>query len=263
MRHPILSIAAVGMAAIVLAGRARDDGRAGAVLLASEASATEVGATGGAGAAVAAPRKGRVVETMNSGGYTYVLVDDGAAKIWAAAPELKVAVGEQVVLSSGVPMADFHSKTLNRTFDVVYFVDRIEVTRGDSAGKPTGNAPSAPTGHGSPASSVGAVDLSNVAKAEGGYRVAELYADKSSLAGKEVLVRGKVVKVTTGVMGKTWIHIRDGSGDADTNDLTVTTSTVANIGDTVLARGKLGVDRDFGFGYKYAIIVEDAVVTNK
>ncbi len=207
-------------------------------------------------------KTGKVVETMNSGGYTYVLVDDGSKKIWAAAPQVAVAVGDEVILPEGTPMSNFFSKTLNRTFDVVYFVAGIQVVGGKSANEPAVSAP-AVSAHGAaaPAAAGAAVDVSNIEKAKGGYRVAELYAGKATMVGKEVLVRGKVVKANPGVMGKNWIHVRDGSGAAGTDDLTVTTSATATLGNTVLVRGKLGADRDFGAGYRYDIIIEDAVVT--
>ncbi len=73
--------------------------------------------------------KAKVLETMNSGGYTYVKVDVGGGPVWAAAPEIKVKAGQTVNVAAGMPMANFHSKTLNRTFDVVYFVPKIEVEK--------------------------------------------------------------------------------------------------------------------------------------
>ncbi len=197
---------------------------------------------------------GKVVETMDAGGYTYVRVDDGPKKIWAAAPQFKVKVGDQVVLPQGMPMTDFYSKTLHRTFEVVYFVADVQVLGSDSARDKITAAHAA--GHASAA----AVDLSNIKKAPGGQTVAELFANKASLAGKEVVVRGRVVKFTPAVMGKNWIHVRDGTGDAGTNDLTVTTSTEAEVGKTVLVRGKLSTDKDYGAGYRYDIVIEDATV---
>jgi predicted small lipoprotein YifL len=80
------------------------------------------------------------------------------------------------------------------------------------------------------------VDLAGIAKAEGGQTVAEVYAGKDALAGKPVTVRGKVVKLNTGIMGRNWLHVRDGSGTEGTNDLTVTTQStpLPKVGDTVL-----------------------------
>jgi hypothetical protein len=76
-----------------------------------------------------------------------------------------------------------------------------------------------------------------------------------------VKVRGKVVKYNSGIMGKNWLHIQDGSGAAGSNDLTVTTSANTKVGDTVLVAGVLSANKDFGSGYKYALIVQDAKVT--
>ena len=106
------------------------------------------------------------------------------------------------------------------------------------------------------------VDLSGIAKADGGKTVAELYAEKDQLTGQKVTVRGKVVKTNAGIMDKNWLHVRDGSGAEGTNDLTVTTSgELPKVGDTVLVTGALTLNKDFGMGYQYPVIVEDATVT--
>jgi hypothetical protein len=116
--------------------------------------------------------------------------------------------------------------------------------------------------HPMPATDAAPVDLSGIAKADGGKTVAEVFAEKDALAGKPVTVRGKVVKANSGIMGKNWIHVRDGSGSDGTNDLTVTTTTAQpNVGDTVLVTGPVSLNKDFGMGYQYDVIVEDAQVT--
>ncbi|HQR24494.1 MAG TPA: hypothetical protein PK163_06880 [Steroidobacteraceae bacterium] len=106
------------------------------------------------------------------------------------------------------------------------------------------------------------VDVTGIAKAEGGQTVAEVYAGKDALAGKSVTVRGKVVKLNTGIMGSNWLHVRDGSGAEGTNDLTVTTksTTMPKVGDVVVVTGTVVLDKDFGMGYQYPVIVEDAEV---
>jgi hypothetical protein len=105
------------------------------------------------------------------------------------------------------------------------------------------------------------VDLSNIAKAEGGKTVAEVYAEKDQLAGQKVSVRGKVVKTNPRVMGKNWVHVRDGSGAEGTNDLTVTTKAeLPRAGDLVVISGTVAANKDFGMGYAYPVLVEDAEV---
>lgn len=204
-------------------------------------------------------KSGTVVETMNSGGYTYVQVDTGTEKIWAAAPEFKVAVGDAVIVPEGMPMANYHSKTLDRDFDVVYFVNSILV-----GGEQAAAGQTMPEGHPPlTAQTEGAddIDFSGLQKAEGGKTVAEVFSDKAELAGKEVAVRGKVVKFSPQIMGKNWIHVQDGTGNEGANDLTVTTDATAKVGDTVKVSGVVTTDKDFGYGYKYDVILEDAKIT--
>lgn len=95
------------------------------------------------------------------------------------------------------------------------------------------------------------------------YKVEEIYAKKDNLKGKKVTVRGEVVKFNERIMGKNWLHIRDGSGKQGTNDLTATTNDTAKVGDKVTVTGVLSVDKDFGGGYKYQIILEEATVNVK
>jgi hypothetical protein len=198
---------------------------------------------------------GNVEETMNSAGYTYVLVNTGTDKVWAAAPEFAVQVGDPVIVPEGMPMANYHSKSLDRTFDMVYFVDGVMV-----GGEQMMGEPKMPEGH--PVVQVDkTVDLSGIKKVEGGKTVAEVFAGKDQLNGKTVAVRGKVVKFSPEIMGKNWIHLQDGTGNEGTNDLTVTTASAAKVGDTVTVKGTVVANKDFGFGYKYDVIMEDAAIT--
>lgn len=296
MRHTFL-LSLVGMVSVTLVACAARQTTAQASAPATSGESgphTGVMGTGAAGtnAAAVGSTTGKVTETMNAGPYTYVQVDDGTKKIWAAAPQFTVAVGDTVVVPEGAPMPNFYSKTLNRTFDLVYFVGGIKVIGGKSAkgpvAKPHGGAELGATdgtadqvavahgaaahggaghgaagGHGAPGSAAPnvALDFSNIQKADGGHTVAELFANKAALAGKEVVVRGRVAKFTPEVMGKNWIHLQDGTGSAGTNDLTVATSATAAVGNLVLVRGKLTTDRDLGFGYHYDVIIDDAAVT--
>jgi hypothetical protein len=216
------------------------------------------------GAAPAQPASaavtGKVVETMDAGPYTYVLVDAGGKQTWAAGPKTTVAVGDTVSLPAGNLMKNFKSTTLGRTFELIYFVPAIQVTTSGGGAKPAPAAAQPPPGINP---TIAAIDLSNIKKAEGGYTVAELFANKDALAGKEVAVRGRVVKFNPSIMGKNWLHLRDGTGAPGTNDVTVTTAATATIGSLVLVRGKLGTDEDFGFNYKYPILIEDAAVTSE
>jgi hypothetical protein len=193
-------------------------------------------------APASAPSKsGKVVETMDAAGYTYVQVDTGAEKIWAAAPQFAVKVGDDVIVPEGMPMPNYHSKTLERDFDVV-----------------SGRQP--PTSSGAPVVEKTTLDLSGITVVEGGQSVADIYSKQDELVGKPVKVRGKVVKYNGGIMGKNWLHVQDGTGENGSNDLPVTTKDTVKVGDTVVISGVLVKDRDFGYGYAYSVLVEDADV---
>lgn len=106
------------------------------------------------------------------------------------------------------------------------------------------------------------IDLSGIARAEGGKTVAEVFEQKDALAGTSVTVRGKVVKANAMILDRNWLHIRDGSGAEGTNDLTVTTSAgLPAIGATVVVTGTLALDQQFGMGYQYPVVLEEATVT--
>lgn len=207
---------------------------------------------------------GKVVETMNAASYTYVLIDTGAKKSWVAAPQFAVKVGDSAAIADAMPMKNYQSKTLNRTFDVVYFTGNISVNGAPAA--PSTTAPIAapstaalPPGQRTmPAKT--APDLTGIKRAENGQTVAEVITGKTKFAGRPIAIRARVVKYNAQILGKNWLHIRDGSGAPGTNDLTVTTTATAKVGDLVLVTGKLGTDRDFGSGYKYPLIIEDATV---
>lgn len=196
---------------------------------------------------------GKVVETMSSGGYTYALIEKGDKKIWVAVPQTKIAKGQTVTFLPGAEMANFQSKTLNRTFDKIIF--SAGVAPGESS---HGAAASAP----SKGAIVASPEKVKVEKASGpnAYTVEEIYKNIESLDKKTVSVRGKVVKVSTGIMNVTWIHLQDGSGDPKkgSHDLVVTTGENAEVGTIITATGTIAKDKDFGSNYKYKVIMEKA-----
>lgn len=193
---------------------------------------------------------GPVTETMDAGGYTYVLIETVDGAKWAAGPPTPVEIGQVVRIVESFPMKDFTSDTLDRTFETIYFCSSIEAAdvSGDSA-----------QSHMSADASASSGDI--VAKAAGGQTIAEAITGKDKFIGKEILIRARVAKFSADIMGKNWMHLRDGSGSEGTNDLTVTTSASAAVGDVVLMKGILTADKDFGYGYKYDLIVEDAEVS--
>jgi len=202
------------------------------------------------------PLKGEVLETQNVEGYTYLRLKTAQGEAWAAVPTSTVKKGAQVTIGNPVVMQNFESKTLKKTFDKIVFGQVVEP--GAPLASPPGAAPAAP------AAAPVAGPMIKVAKATGAdaKTVAEVVAGKATLTGKTVVVRGQVVKVNSGILGKTWLHLQDGSGSAvnGTNDILVTTKDGAAVGDVVQAKGTVRTDVTVGPGYAYAVLIEDAVV---
>jgi hypothetical protein len=221
--------------------------------------APEIKATKSQPASDSSSLTGKVVETMNSGGYSYVCLEKEGKKTWVAVPEMKVAVGQQISLQPGQEMVNFTSKSLGRTFDSIIF-----------SGGPTSASQSASSNEkgvkkaaGSKAASPIAKDI-KVAKATGpdAYTVGEIFEKRTALHEKTAVVKGKVVKVSAGIMGKNWIHLQDGTGDPKqgTNDLVATSDESPSLGDVITVKGTVFKDKDFGSGYKYAVIMEKASI---
>lgn len=194
---------------------------------------------------------GKVVDTMDASGYTYAEVDTGEMKVWGAARITPLKIGDMIAFSTNMPMQNFHSKSLKRDFSVVYFVDRFITDKVVSAG----SNPVSASPHANIKQKQAAKPVKGIRKVKGGNTIAEIYANKASLKGKTIRVRGQVSKFTASVMGKNWLHIRDSSG---LQDLTVTTDNKAVIDDIVVIKGKLGLDKNFNYGYVYPVIVEEA-----
>lgn len=205
---------------------------------------------------------GKVLETMDSGGYTYVhLQKKDGEKVWVACAATPVKVGSQISFKGGTEMFNFESKTLKRKFDKIVFADS-PVSDAAAKGAVTYKGKSA-TG-GSKAAVTTKDTKISVPKATGAnaYTVQEIFANSAKLNKKKVVIKGKVVKVSAGIMGRNWIHIQDGTGSQAKKDhnLVCTSKDMAEVGDIVTVSGILAKDRDFGGGYKYAAIVEESAV---
>jgi DNA/RNA endonuclease YhcR with UshA esterase domain len=235
-----------------------------------------------AAALAGSPIKGKVLEVQSAGGYTYLRIKHEQGKIWVALPESKVESGQEVVVSPGMMMKSFESKALNKTFDIIIFSSGL-IDKAHMAAAP-GNPHAAHTAHdahdeqgtktkkvsdaeleklsGGSARAVVPANEIKIDKAEGdnARTVEECFAKAEELNGKTVQVHGKVVKFSPMIMGKNWIHLQDGTGDSEkkTHDLVVTTSDETKKGEVITIQGILHKDKDFGAGYRYDAIIEEA-----
>jgi hypothetical protein len=204
------------------------------------------------------PHVGKVAETMNSGGYTYILLQTKTKMFWVAIAETKVELGQEVVLAPGMEMVDFHSKSLDRTFDTIIFSEGLITQGGSVAGQGAGTPQEKTLGSEGAKPAAKENIKSEKAAGENAYTVAELFEKRKELDNQDIVLKGEVVKVTARIMNKNWLHIQDGTGSAQdgTNDIVVTTMDLPSVGDNVTVKGVLFSDKDFGSGYRYDAIVE-------
>lgn len=199
---------------------------------------------------------GKVVETMTGGGYTYVHLEKDEVKAWAAFPPMTFAVGQEISSVDCMPMMDFQSKALNRSFDKIMFCNSVlkpaeaELMKKKS----TGSNVAVPE-------STEKIVVEKI-QGENVFTIDQCYAQISALNSKPVTVRGKVMKVSPRIMGRNWIHLQDGTGNASkkTNNLVVTSKDLPKVGEMITVSGIIAKDRDFGSGYKYSVIIEGATV---
>ncbi|MBI3375666.1 MAG: nucleotide-binding protein [Betaproteobacteria bacterium] len=200
----------------------------------------------------AAPVKGEVLEVRDVETYTYLRLKTKDGETWAAVPKTAVKKGAEITIENALLMTNFESKSMKKTFDRIVFGSLADTGGADMTaaharlGKPV---------------DVGDV---KVPKASGpdARTVAEIVTGKDTLKDKTVLVRGKVVKFNSQILGRNWIHLRDGSGSAsdNTHDVLVTTKDQAKIGDVVVAKGVVHTDKDLGSGYSYKVLIEEATL---
>ena len=197
--------------------------------------------------------QGEALEVIDVDAYTYVRLKTAEGEKWVAVTRATIRKGEAITVDEASLMPNFESKTLNRKFDRIWFGKL-----GGAAGKQA-RADANPHGSSQPVAAT-----EKVAKATGAdaKTVAEVFGGKSALKDKSVTVRGKVVKVNAGVMGKNWLHLQDGSGKAadKTHDLIVTSLEMANVGEVVSAKGTVRTDVKLGAGYAYDVLVENATL---
>lgn len=229
---------------------------------------------------------GTITETMNSGGYTYMLVELSSGQSnWVAIPESAVEKGSTVDFYEGMVMEKFPSHTLDRTFETIIFSPGLANNKKESphaaptqpedsfaaaveAEKNADNStlPVAIGGQESGGSLAAIVpfeklDIEKVS-ANNGYTIEEIFSKAKILDGQQVSVRGKVLKFSPMIMGRNWIHIQDGTGNAMKNehDLVITTQDSVEEGAIIVVDGVLAADKDFGAGYHYPVIIEDAKI---
>lgn len=189
-------------------------------------------------------------EVLNTDKYSYIRVKEGAEEHWIAIAKRDIKIGAPYVYTGGLLKQNFMSREFNRVFDKVYLVSDF---REAGEANPAGNA-----GVNIPTSTAPLEAPHDLKPAQGAIRIADLVANLAKYEGKVVKVTGKCVKLNPMIMGRNWVHLQDGSGK--NLDLTVTTAEIVSLGAIVTLEGTLALKKDFGAGYKYDYIMENAVI---
>ena len=195
-----------------------------------------------------------VNEVIQTGSYTYLRVSENSQDHWLAVSKMQVKVGATLYYNTAMEMKNFESKQLKRIFESIYFVQEIShqpLAAAESSPKISAHQSSKPEN-----------DIS-IAPAVDGITVAELYASRNSYEHKIVKIRGQVTKYNSGILGRNWAHLQDGTSDSGNHDITITTLDKVAVGDKVTFEGKIVLNKDFGAGYSYAVIMEEAKLVNE
>jgi hypothetical protein len=195
---------------------------------------------------------GVVAEVLQATAYTYLRIRENDANSWIAVTKREMQPGQTVSFVGGLEMKDFESKDLQRTFETLYFVDRLA---GDESA-PSASQPSAAMPH-QAKPSIEKKEIS-IEPAEGGITIGELFTNRDSYAAKTVTIKGQVTKINRAIMDRNWIHLQDGTSGAGAFDLTITTQDEAAVGDVVTFEGTITLNKDFGSGYSYEVLMENA-----
>ena len=194
-----------------------------------------------------------IQKVADAGGYSYLLVQEEGVDYWIAVSKEDFKKGEKLYFSNFMEMREFKSKELDRTFDQILFVDEVSREQGQTLEENKAKPRVAPNKR---STMDELIDSIKIDPAPGGLSIGELYGNAEKYKDKKVIVRGQVVKINNDIMDRNWVHIMDGTR-GDRSDLTFTTSVEFHVGDTVTVEGIVAVDKDFGGGYVYPLILEE------
>ena len=198
-------------------------------------------------------------EVLHVNAYSYIRVIENGNENWIAAPTTPVEIGKTYYYGKAMEMKNFESKELGKTFGTVYFVERISKSA-EEATMPLTENPHANNPIPEPTKPVIEKKEIKVEKLTNGISIGELLKNKEKYNNTIVTLKGEVTKYNASIMNFNWFHVQDGSDFEGEFDLTVTTAATVKVGDVVTFKGKVTLNKDFGAGYFYKIIVENAEI---
>ena len=206
-------------------------------------------------------KKGEVLEVIQVNSYTYLRIAENDVEKWLATPAIIAKVGEIYFYKGGLEMPSFKSSELNRTFNSVLFLQKVSKDKADFEAKSFQHKVSSLEKE-RPKESNGKLNL-NIDSVEGGISISELFKNKDFYNNKVIKIKGQVTKFNSQVMSRNWVHLQDGTNFNEQFDLTLTTDDEVEVGDIVVFEGKVSLERDFGYGYFYKVIIEGSKLVSE
>jgi len=192
-----------------------------------------------------------VIEEMPTSKYVYLRVKNlkSNEEYWIATGLMDVEIGGIYYYKNGLLKTNFESKEYNRVFDQMYLVKTL-VPANHSTQQATKTAPAE--------SASNTTEVKDITLAKGSVSIADLVKNASAYANKEVQVTGTCTKINPNIMNRNWVHLKDNSNTD--YDFVITTDQMIPEGHTVTMKGTVAVNKDFGAGYKYEIILENCTI---
>jgi hypothetical protein len=193
----------------------------------------------------------KVLEILPTDKYVYLKVIENEEEFWIATGKKEVEIGATYFYKNGILKTNFESKEYNRVFDKVVLVSNI--VPANHGGSMNGEI-TKKTGASNENIQVKPLEV------EGSIKISDIIDNPAKYDGKEVQLSGTCTKLNPNIMGRNWIHLKDGS--KDDYDLVITSDVAVPEGHVVTMMGTVELDKDFGAGYMYDIIIENGKIVN-
>ena len=200
-----------------------------------------------------------VNEVLKTSKYLYINVNEKDEQFWIATKIMDVVVGETYHYKGGLLKTNYESKEHQRVFEKIYLVSNrlVHANHGTNSNLNEGNKLITKQDE-IISEPVPAVKPSKKVEIKGSLKISELVQNFSKYEDQIVQISGVCVKINAGIMSRNWIHLKDGS--RDDYDLVITSNIFVKEGEVITMKAKVSLNKDFGAGYKYEMILEDGIL---
>jgi hypothetical protein len=198
-----------------------------------------------------------ILDVIPASNYVYLKVKEDKDQFWIATKKREIDLDSTYFYREALLKTEFESKIHDRVFDSIWFVTKL-VTQMHGAKYTTGTRDNIEISK----SKKEPVEVPSDENKNVNYKIyPEISAfldDPNKFEGQAVQLKGKCVKVNSNIMNKNWIHLKDGS--QDDFDLIITTNMSAQEGDIITIQAMVALNKDYGAGYSYDLILENGVI---